>query len=109
VTAPVSSTAPAAPAAGQTVDQKQLRAVAEQFEAVMLRQMIGSMRSASLSEGMFDNGGTEQFRDMSDARTAENMAKHGALGIADLLVKQFGARLAPGAADATVKAGETAK
>jgi peptidoglycan hydrolase FlgJ len=100
VTSPIAPTAPATPAAQPTPEQKQLRAVAEQFEAVMLRQLIGSMRSASLSEGMLENGGTEQFRAMSDAKMADTMAGKGVLGIADLLVKQFGARLAPAAAAA---------
>ncbi|WP_294390641.1 rod-binding protein [uncultured Sphingomonas sp.] len=73
---------------------KQLKETAKQFEAVFLRQLIGTMRSASLGDGVFDSSSTEQFRDMADARTAEAMAGKGALGVADLLVKQFGARLA---------------
>lgn len=95
-------TSPIAPVAATPApassEQKKLRAVAEQFEAVMLRQLIGSMRQASLADGMFDSNATEQFREMGDARTAEAMAHQGALHIADLLVKQFGARIAPAAA-----------
>jgi peptidoglycan hydrolase FlgJ len=66
-----------------------LQKAAKAFEAIFVRQMIGAMRSASLSEGMLDSGATEQFRDMSDARTAENMAQSGAMGIADILLKQL--------------------
>lgn len=66
-----------------------LEKAAKAFEAVFVRQMIGAMRSASLSEGMFDSSATEQFRDMADARTAENMADSGAMGIANLLLKQL--------------------
>jgi flagellar protein FlgJ len=55
--------------------------------------MIGSMRSASLGDGIFDSSATEQFRDMSDSKTADAMASKGALGIADLLIKQLGARM----------------
>ena len=91
---------PIAPAAGAasnaaTPDMAKLRKAAQAFEAVFLRQMIGSMRSASLGDGILDSSATEQFRDMSDSKTADAMASKGVLGVADLLVKQLGARLAP--------------
>jgi flagellar protein FlgJ len=78
----------------------QLKKVAKQFEAVFLRQMIGSMRSASAGEGIFDSSATQQFRDMSDSKLADSMADKGVLHVADLLVKQFGARLSGSAASA---------
>lgn len=71
-----------------------LKKVAQQFEAVFMRQMIGAMRSASLSEGITDSSATQQFQDMADARTADAMATTGGMGIAQLLIKQFGARMA---------------
>lgn len=95
MTTPVSST-PASGTTGAvapTSEVKKLKAVAQQFEAVFLRQMIGSMRSASLGDGIFDSSATQQFRDMGDAKMADQMAGHGALHIADLLVKQLGAKL----------------
>ncbi|NWK97082.1 flagellar biosynthesis protein FlgI [Sphingobium lactosutens] len=81
-------------AAGTGTSQKAaLGKVAQQFEAVFLRQMIGAMRSASLAEGIGDSSATQQFRDMADARTADAMASKGAMGIAELLLKQFGDRV----------------
>ncbi|WP_298688884.1 rod-binding protein [uncultured Sphingomonas sp.] len=77
--------------AGQSDAQKaKLKSAAQAFEAVFLRQMIGSMRSASLGDGMFDNQATSTFQDMADSKTADAMAKRGVLHIADLLVKQLG-------------------
>ena len=76
-------------------DRQTLKAVAKQFEAVFLRQMIGSMRSASLGDGLLDSSASDQFREMSDARTADAMAEKGALGIADMLLKQFGGGVEP--------------
>ncbi|GGA13135.1 hypothetical protein GCM10010923_24860 [Blastomonas marina] len=73
--------------------KEELRAAAEAFEAVFLRQMIGSMRSASLAEDIFGNQGTEQFRDMQDARMADAMADSTEFGIAELLLKQFEGRI----------------
>ena len=71
--------------------REQLKAAAQAFEAVFLRQMIGSMRQASLAEDDVLSGGraAEQFRDMSDAKLADSMSQKGSFGIADLLLKQF--------------------
>lgn len=74
------------------VDPK-LAQAAKAFEAIFMRQMIGAMRSSSLSDGLFDSSATDQFRDMADARTADDLAAGSHLGIASLLLKQ----LAPGA------------
>ncbi|WP_311266754.1 rod-binding protein [Sphingobium sp. WCS2017Hpa-17] len=96
-----------AAATGATSSQKaQLQKAAQQFEAVFLRQMIGAMRSASLAEGISDSSATQQFQDMADARTADAMAGKGAMGIAELLMKQFGARVSdtPAATDTASKA-----
>jgi len=73
-----------------TAQREQLKAVAQQFEAIFLRQMIGSMRQAKLSEDdLFDSSATDQFTEMSDARLADSMASTSGLGIADMLLRQF--------------------
>ncbi|UAK26573.1 rod-binding protein [Sphingomonas nostoxanthinifaciens] len=88
-----------------------LKKAAQGFEAVFARQMISSMRTASLGDGIMDSSATEQFRDMSDGKLAEAMAGKGSLGIADMLVKQWGARVAgpAGAATATTNGPATSK
>lgn len=83
---------------GAAAHRADLAKAAEQFEAIFLRQMIGAMRSANLAEGLTDSSATDQFRDMADARTADSMAKTGSLGIAELLLSQFGGKAAPTAA-----------
>ena len=90
---PTSST----PAAGAPADTREaaLRKAAEAFEAVFLRQVIGSMRQAKLGDDLFGSQATEQFRDMADARLADNMAGQGSFGIADLLLQQFRAVMRP--------------
>ena len=70
--------------------QQQLRGAAEAFEAVFLRQMIGSMRQASLGDELFGSSATDQFRDMQDAKLADSMAAGGGFGIAELLLAQVG-------------------
>ncbi|MEP3227095.1 MAG: rod-binding protein [Parasphingorhabdus sp.] len=63
----------------------QVEAMAADFEAIFVRQMLKTMRSASLSEGLFDGQGTDQFQDMQDSMLAENMAEKGVFGVAELL------------------------
>ena len=89
-----SSTSPAA-ALGAAADPRaaekdKLKKAAEQFEAIFLRQMMSTMRKGSLAEDVFGSSATDQFRELADARTADNMAKTGSFGIAGLLLRQFG-------------------
>ncbi|MGC4250738.1 MAG: rod-binding protein [Sphingobium sp.] len=84
-------TGASSPSTGAT-DKAALEKAAKQFEAIFLRQMIGAMRSSSQGEGLLDSSATEQFRDMADARTADSMAEKGSLGIAELLLRQFGGK-----------------
>ena len=79
-------------------EQDKLKKAAKAFEAIFVRQMIGSMRTASLGDGIFDSDSSQQFRDMSDAKMADQIAEKGGLHIADMLVKQYGARLSGTAA-----------
>lgn len=94
----VSSTSSATATSGAAPANKaSLEKTAQQFEAIFLRQMIGAMRSASLAEGISDSSATEQFQSMADSRTADAMASGNSMGIAQLLIKQFGAKPAPDA------------
>jgi len=98
-TTPLSNAAAGTSAAAPSTaspDQAKLKKAAQAFEAVFVRQLIGSMRSASGDEndGLFDSEATRQFQDMADSKTADAMAQKGALHIADMLVKQYGARMA---------------
>jgi flagellar protein FlgJ len=83
----------------------QLKSAAQGFEAVFARQMIKSMRSASLGDGLLDSDSSKQFQDISDSNLADDMAKKGSFGIAEMLVKQFKGHVAAGAA----QAGDAAK
>ena len=84
---PTTSLAPQSPDAA--AQRGALRTAAQQFEAVFLRQMIGSMRQAHLSDDIFGSQATEQFRDMADANLADSMSHQGVFGIAQLLLAQF--------------------
>lgn len=67
----------------------ELRKAAEAFEAVMLRQMMASMRKAKLGDDIMGSSATDNFREMADARVADSMAALRQFGIADLVEKQL--------------------
>ena len=83
------TTSLAAPDPTTAAQREALRGAAQQFEAVFLRQMIGSMRQAHLADDAFGSQATEQFRDMSDANLADSMSHQGVFGIAQMLLAQF--------------------
>ena len=88
--------------ASKASDLDKLKAVAKQFEAVFARQMFKSMREAKLNdEDLFGSDATDQFREMQDSNLADQFAGKGALGLGDLLVKQFQARVSKTPAAAT--------
>ena len=86
---PVNSQTPAPAGDASAQRRQELRQAAQAFEAVFIRQLIGSMRNARLAEDMFGSQATEQFRDMADARLADSMSRQGTFGIAELLTAQF--------------------
>ena len=79
----------AAPQPGDAREEQRLREAAQAFEAVFLRQMIGSMRQARLGEDLLGSEAADQFRDMADARLADTMAERESFGIAEMLLNQF--------------------
>ena len=92
MTAPVAIPAAAPAIAGAPPTDKkreQLKQAANAFEAVFLRQMIGSMRQANLGEDLLGSSSGDEFREMSDAKVADDMAKSGGFGIAKMLLDRF--------------------
>ena len=87
----ITATTLASPTSATAGDDKraQLVKAAQAFEAVFVRQMIGSMRQASLSEDLFGSSGGEQFREMQDAKLADQMVSDGGFGVAEMLIRQF--------------------
>ncbi|MFN3747716.1 MAG: rod-binding protein [Sphingorhabdus sp.] len=78
--APVRATAPVNP---------ELRKAAVAFEALLLRQLIGTMRKGSLGEDLFGSSASTTYREMADARTADALADRGAFGIAAVIERQL--------------------
>lgn len=79
-----------ASASAQPADRAKLEKAAKAFEAVFVRQLIGSMREGGFGDDLMGNSGVEQFQEMADARTADSLAERGSLGIAEMLLAQLG-------------------
>ncbi len=75
---------------GASADEKEaLAKAARAFEAIFVRQLVGAMRGASGGEAIDGSSAVDQFREMADARMSDDLAGKGALGIADLILKQL--------------------
>lgn len=78
-----------APAPATAPPDPELRKVAQGFEAMLLRQIIGAMRKGQLGEDIFGSSASTTYREMADARTADALAARGAFGIAQMIERQL--------------------
>lgn len=65
------------------------KAVAKQFEALLMQQMLNSMRQANQSFGEESGGASGMFRSMQDQQWAQISAMKGGLGLTDAIVRQI--------------------
>lgn len=68
------------------------RAVAQQFEALLVQQMLNSMRQANQGFGEESHGAFGLFRSMQDQQFAQLTAMKGGAGLADAIVRQINAQ-----------------
>lgn len=81
-----------AAAVGQTRPQseaKDLRAAAEQFEALFIQMILRQMRTDSPEDGVFGGSRMDLAFEMFDSQVAGRLAGAGGLGLADMLVRQL--------------------
>ena len=74
-------------------DKEALMEAAQQFEAIFLNMVMGSMRKANAvfeEDNMLDNRYTNMYRDMYDQQLTSELSNQGSLGLAELMVKQLG-------------------
>ena len=70
-------------------ENKDLRAVAEKFEAIFLHQFLKEARKTKLADDLFGSHAKSTYEDMLDQEHADLMSKKMDLGIAEALVRQF--------------------
>ena len=66
-----------------------LQEVGKHFEALFIQMMLKSMRQASPGDPLFGGKEGELYRDLFDKQISENLASHGGLGLADIIVRQL--------------------
>jgi peptidoglycan hydrolase FlgJ len=69
-------------------DEKALRKVAQEFESLLIAQLMKSMRDASFGDELFESSATKAFTGMLDQQYALELSRRPGIGIADLIVKQ---------------------
>jgi len=73
-----------------------LRAAAEQFEALFIQQLLKQARSAKLADDILGNEAGDTYTEMLDQERAKQLSQQINLGIAEALVGQFSGRATNG-------------
>ena len=73
----------------KTSEDVELRAVAEQFEAMFVYELMKSSRAAKLFDDPLETSASQPFTDMMDQKLALQVSNEKSLGIAEAIVNQF--------------------
>lgn len=72
--------------------KSELKKVAQEFEAIFIANMLKVMRETIEESGLMEGGfGKSIYTELFDQEVSLNIAKHGALGISDLLYRNLSA------------------
>jgi flagellar protein FlgJ len=81
-----------APSGGS--ERERLAQAAQQFEAILVRQMLSAARSTDFGgDELFGGQGEDTFREMQDAQFARIASESGALGLAKSIEAQLAQHL----------------
>ena len=67
----------------------ELRAVADQFEAIFLEMLLKQARDSKLSDGLFENNADDNFVQLFDRELAKSSSEKVDIGIAQAIIKQM--------------------
>lgn len=70
-------------------DAQALRKVAQEFEALLLNQVLKAARAANLGDEYFDSDATRTFTGMLDEQYAQALSRGRGIGLAELIVRQL--------------------
>tara|TARA_B100001057_G_scaffold472712_1_gene536266 strand:- start:168 stop:467 length:300 start_codon:yes stop_codon:yes gene_type:complete len=73
----------------RTQEDPELRAVAEQFEAMFVYEMMKSSRAAKLFDDPLNTSASEPFIEMMDKEISQKVSDRNSLGIAEAILWQF--------------------
>ena len=69
-----------------------LKAVANQFEAIFLEMLLKQARESKLSDGLFDTDADDNFVQLFDAELAKSSSELVDIGIAEAIIEQMSPR-----------------
>lgn len=73
---------------GASKERAQIKEVARQFEAMLMHNLLKSMRATTSQDGLLDNDQTRLYTSLLDQEIAQTLAKRG-LGLAEILERQL--------------------
>lgn len=80
----------------QVPSQKdKLHKAAQSFEAIFVRQILSTARSANFGDDLFSSQASDTFNSMQDERFAQITAEKGSLGFAKVIEAQLAKRVGP--------------
>jgi Rod binding domain-containing protein len=77
------------PAGGDTPRADALRHAAQEFEAIFLAQVLGTMTQGLGGDDLLGDGQGELFRDMLNEEVAKLISRSGGIGVADALLREM--------------------
>ncbi len=75
---------------GTDLKQKEIESAAQQFEGMLLKQMLASMWNTVPKDGMISGSNEEeQYRDMLHQAYADDLSKGQGLGIKEVIIREM--------------------
>ncbi|HEX5215041.1 MAG TPA: peptidoglycan DD-metalloendopeptidase family protein [Vicinamibacterales bacterium] len=78
----------------QTVDREAVRRLAQEFESLLMTQMIREMRRSMLDDEEMEGLGASTFNDTSDVEFARALSAAGGVGLANAMLEVFERQIA---------------
>ena len=73
----------------KSVAEADLAAVADQFEAIFLENLLKQARESKLSDSLFETNADDNFVEMFDKEIANTSSKLVDIGIAEAIIRQM--------------------
>ena len=71
-------------------DPQKLKQVTQQFEAIFIQQIFKEMRNTIPTGGVLERSNADDiYTQLQDAEAAKEMARHGGIGLTDLMMRQL--------------------
>ena len=87
--APIDPAAAGTAPTSKDADRARVKVLAQQFESMLMTQMLRSMRQSMLSDEETDGFGKSTMTDAFDAELGQSLSRAGGIGLSDVLIRAF--------------------